>query len=109
MSESPATTTDRHAMNGAAAQSVSPPGDLRDDPRADPRMVAARPPFGLARQPPPLPVTAASPREALLDYAAQAEVIFGGVFDALLKGLAPVEGVSRQTVTVKGEDGNDIA
>jgi acetyl esterase len=109
MSESPATTTDRHAMNGAAAQSGSPPADLRDDPRADPRMVAALAPFGLDRQPPPLPVTAASPREALLDYAAQAEVIFGGVFDALLKGLAPVEGVSRQTVTVKGEDGNDIA
>ena len=109
MSESPTTTADRHAMDGAAAQSGSPPGDLRDDPRADPRMVAALAPFGLDRQSPPLPVSAASPREALLDYAAQTEVNFGGLFDALLTGLTPVEGVSRQTVTVEGNDGNDIA
>src|ERR1700758_875892 len=109
MSETHTTTAASLAVHGGAAQLGSPPRDLRDDPRADPRMVAALAPFGLDRQPPPLPVTAGSPREALLDYAAQAEVIFGGVFDALLKGLAPVEGVSRQTVTVKGEDGNDIA
>src|SRR6201998_3265890 len=109
MSESPTATAGRPAMNSGAAQSGSPPADLRDDPRADPRMVAALAPFGLDCQPPPLPVTAASPREPLLDYAAQTEANFGGLFDALLTGLAPVEGVSRQSVTVEGEDGNDVA
>jgi acetyl esterase len=87
----------------------SPPRDLRDDPRADPRMVAALAPFGLDRQSPPLPVWAASPRDVLLHYAAETEASFGGLFDALLAGLAPVEGVSRQTVTVAGQDGNDVA
>jgi acetyl esterase/lipase len=96
------------AADGGVAQLDSSPRDLRDDPRADPRMVAALAPFGLDRRPPPLPVSAASPREALLDYAAQTEANFGGLFDALLAGLAPVEGVSRQTVTVAGHGGNDI-
>jgi acetyl esterase len=95
--------------DGVVAQLDSPPRDLRDDPRADPRMVAALAPFGLDRQSPPSPVSAASPREALLDFAAQTEANFAGLFDALLAGLAPVEGVSRQTVTVAGHDGNDVA
>src|SRR6201987_3590990 len=97
------------AADGGVAQLDFPPRDLRDDPRADPRMVAALAPFGLDRQPPPLLVSAASPLEALLDYAAQTEASFGGLFDALLGGLAPVERVSRQTVTVAGRDGNDLS
>src|ERR1700747_1358110 len=95
--------------DSGVAQLDSSPRDLRDDPRADPRMVAALALFGLDRQPPPLPVSVASPREALLDYAAQTEANFGGLFDALLAGLAPVEGGSRQTVTVAGQDGNDLS
>jgi acetyl esterase len=95
--------------DSGVAQLDSSPTDLRDDPRADPRMVAALAPFGLDRQPPPLPVSVASPREALLDYATQTEANFGGLFDALLAGLAPVEGVSRQTVTVAGHGGNDLS
>ena len=109
MSETRGITGASLAADGGVAQLDSPPRDLRDDPRADPRMVAALAPFGLDRQPPPLPVSAASPLEALLDYAAQTEANFGGLFDALLTGLAPVEGVSRQSVTVEGEDGNDVA
>src|SRR6201987_561949 len=97
------------AADGGVAQLDFPPRDLRDDPRADPRMVAALAPFGLDRQPPPLPVSPASPREALLDYATQVEANFGGLFDALLAGLAPVEGVSRQTVTVAGHGDNDLS
>ena len=109
MSETDAITAASLAAHGGAAPLGSPPRDLRDDPRADPRMVAALAPFGLDRQSPPLPVSAASPREALLDYAAQTEASFGGLFDALLTGLAPVERISRESLTVKGEDGNDIA
>src|ERR1700741_3965 len=109
MSETRGITGASLAADGSVAQLDSPPRDLRDDPRADPRMVAALAPFGLDRQPPPLPVSAASPLEALLDYAAQTEANFGGLFDALLGGLAPVERVSRQTVTVAGRDGNDLS
>ena len=39
----------------------TPDLDLRDDPRADPRMIAAMAPIGLDVAPPPSPVTAASP------------------------------------------------
>ena len=109
MAETHTTTGASLAVHGGAAQLGSAPRDLRDDPRADPRMVAALAPFGLDRQSPLLPVSAASPREALLDYAAQTEANFGGLFDALLAGLAPVEGVSRQTLTVAGQDGNDLS
>src|ERR1700741_738610 len=109
MSETRGITGASLAADGSVAQLDSPPRDLRDDPRADPRMVAALAPFGLDRQPPPLPVSAASPLEALLDYAAQTEANFGGLFDALLGGLAPVERVSRQTVTVADQDGNSLS
>src|ERR1700752_3709566 len=109
MSETRGITGASLAVHGGAAQLGSTPGDLRDDPRADPRMVAALAPFGLDRQSPLLPVSAASPREALLDYAAQTEANFGGLFDALLSGLAPVERVSGQPVTVAGRDGNDLS
>jgi acetyl esterase len=85
------------------------PGDLRDDRRADPRMVAALQPFGLDSQPAPLPLSAASPHEALLDFAAATEANFSGLFDALLTGLPAVDGVSRQIITVTGEDANDIS
>jgi acetyl esterase len=98
-----------HVSDNAAARRQLAPGDLRDDPRADPRMIAALAAFGLDRQSPPLPVAADSPREALLDYAAQTEAGFGALFDALLAGLAPVAGVSQETAIIAGPDGNDIA
>jgi acetyl esterase len=72
-------------------------------------MVAALQPFGLDRQAQPLPVSTASPRDALLDFAAATEANFSGLFEALLAGLPAVEGVSRQAVTVAGDDGNDIS
>jgi acetyl esterase len=109
MPESPTGTMDPNATDNAAASRAPRQGDLRDDPRADPRMVAALAAFGLDRQSPPLPVAADSPREALLDYAAQTEAGFGGLFEALLAGLAPVTGVSQETAVIVGPDGNDIS
>jgi acetyl esterase len=109
MPEPPTSTTGAHASDDGTALPQLPDGDLRDDPRADPRMVAALAAFGLDRQSPPLPVAADSPREALLDYAAQTEAGFGGLFDALLTGLAPVRGVSQETAIVAGPDGNDMS
>ena len=39
----------------------------------------------------------------------QTEAGFGALFDALLAGLAPVAGVSQETVIIAGPDGNDIS
>jgi acetyl esterase len=85
-----------------------PTRTLRDDPRADPRMVAALAPFGLDGAQPPLPVTPTSAREELLTFAQASERGFGAAFAALFTGLEPVDGLAHETVTIDGVDGNDI-
>jgi acetyl esterase len=86
----------------------SPAMQLRDDPRADPRMVAALEPLGLAGAGEPTPVTVASSIEELLGFVAAAEQGFGGLFELLIADLAPVEGVERTVEVIKGVDGNDV-
>ncbi|HEY1967982.1 MAG TPA: alpha/beta hydrolase fold domain-containing protein [Pseudonocardia sp.] len=85
-----------------------PKSDLGTDPRADPRMVAALAAIGLDRHPDPLPVSADASREQLLEICAMAEQGFEAVFDQLLGGLAPVPGVTTETVSIDGPDGNQI-
>jgi len=51
----------------------SPDMTLKDDPRADPRMIAAMEPLGLAEAPPPSPVDSNSDLEALLEYVRTTE------------------------------------
>ena len=72
----------------------SPGMTLRDDPRADPRMVAAMEQFGLAEPPTPAPVDGGSSIDELLEYVAETEEGFEGLFGALVAGLAPIEGSS---------------
>lgn len=86
----------------------SPDMTLRDDPRADPRMIAAMAPLGLADPPPPPPVDADSPLETLLEHAGETEAGFEGLFPAVNADLAPVEGVTSRVEIVRGIDGNDI-
>jgi len=81
---------------------------LKDDPRADPRLVAALSLFGLDGDQPAPPVLPSSSREELLAFAQGAEDGFGAVFAALFAGLPPVAGVERKTVTIPGPDGNDL-
>ena len=57
---------------------------LRDDPRADPRMIAAMAPLGLAAAAGPAPVDGDSPLEELLEYCGMAEDGFEGLFGALV-------------------------
>jgi acetyl esterase len=83
--------------------------DLRDDSRADPRMVAALAAFGFDHAQPPPPVSASSPHEDLLAYVAGVEEGFGAVFGALFAGLPPVDGVTRETTTIPGPDNNDVS
>lgn len=86
----------------------SPDMLMRDDPRADPRMVGALAPVGLDGPAPPAPVHASSPIDELLDFAAEAEPGFEGLFDLLYSELAPVEGVTSEVEVIKGVDGNDV-
>jgi acetyl esterase/lipase len=85
-----------------------PEASLATDPRCDPRMVAALEPFGLHVRGPEPPVTRNTPREELLAYCAEAEAGFEAVFAALFAGLAPVEGVTSDTLAVQGVDQNRI-
>lgn len=86
----------------------NPEMQLRDDPRADPRMVAAMAPLGLDGTPPPAPCDANSPLDELLEFCTEAESGFGALFEALSTGLPPIDNVSRSVEVIKGVDGNDI-
>lgn len=95
--------------------SVHRPGRLgdpdltfRDDPRADPRIVAALAAFGLDVHPDTPPVSPASSREELLGFIAAAEQGFQAVFAALTAGLAPVDGVVSETRTIAAPGGHEI-
>ena len=86
----------------------NPGMQMRDDPRADPRMIAAMEPFGLALLPEASPVDAGSGLEDLLEYIGVAEAGFEGLFGMLSMGLPPVEGVTSSVEIIRGIDGNDI-
>ena len=82
--------------------------ELRDDPRADPRMLALFAPFGLDGAAASLPVDRQSPIEELLSAAAAVEQAFAGVFAALLAGVSVSERVESRVETITGVDGNEI-
>ena len=82
--------------------------DLKDDPRADPRMVAAMEPLGMHVAPAPSPVTAANTLEELLAYCVEAEMGFNMLGEMLNADLGRVDGVSSRTEVIRGVDGNDI-
>ena len=86
----------------------SPAMTLRDDPRADPRMIRAMEPFGMADPPAPAPVDATSPIEDLLEFAAGAEEGFEALFGALVADMPEVPNVDRSVEIIKGLDGNDV-
>lgn len=81
---------------------------LKDDPRADPRMIAAMVPFGLEGAPEPAPVAADSSIEDILEYVAVAEPDYEGMFDALTLDLPPISGVTSSVEVIRGIDGNDV-
>jgi acetyl esterase len=100
----------------ASTNTVKLPGQLgtpnmqmKDDPRADPRMLAALAPFHLDGPPPASGVDANSDIDALYAYCDAAEAGFEMFNNAVFSGLEPVPGVSSRTEIIKGVDGNDIA
>ena len=85
----------------------TPDLQLRDDPRADPRMIAAMGSIGLDVAPPPTPVTAASSLEEILQACMLAEAGFQMAF-GMVNQPATTPGVSSIVETITGSDGNDI-
>jgi acetyl esterase len=81
---------------------------LRDDPRADPRMIAALAPLGMADVLPPSPIHADTPIEAILDFVAEMEPNLDALPMSQLGEVVPVEGVTSSTEVIRGIDGNDI-
>ncbi len=85
----------------------TPDLDLRNDPRADPRMLAAMAPIGLDLAPPPSPVTAASALSDILESCMEAEAGFQMAF-GMVNAPVTIAGVSSTVETINGVDGNDI-
>ncbi len=82
---------------------------MATDPRADPRMVAALAPIGLAEAPEAAPVNIDSPIAELLEYTMEAEVGFSALGDVLAANAPVITNVERRTEIIKGIDGNDIS
>ena len=81
---------------------------LAEDPRADPRMIAALTPLGIGGPVEPFPLTVDDPLDQLHAYADEGEQGFGALGDALLTGVEPVAGVTRSVEIITGVDGNDV-
>ncbi len=86
----------------------TPDMELRDDPRADPRMVAAMAALGMDGRPEPVGVDGNSPIEHLLELCLGAEPGYTMMSDVIFADLPPVEGVTSRTEVIEGADGNDI-
>ena len=87
---------------------ANPDSTLGTDPRSDPRMIAALAQFGLDGRFPLPTVTPDSPLEDRIAFGAEAEELTGGVLSALAQTAPIPEGVSTETVTIAGDDGNDV-
>jgi acetyl esterase/lipase len=85
----------------------NPTLELRDDPRADPRMIAAMAPIGMDVASDPSPVSAATPIDELLEYCLLAEAGFQAMF-GMVNQASTTPGVSSSVETITGVDGNDI-
>lgn len=85
-----------------------PERSLRDDPRADPRMIAALAPYRLDRLAPPGPMRPDSPMEARLAFTEAVEAANEAMFEALSAGVTPPAGVERRVERVVGDDGHEI-
>jgi acetyl esterase/lipase len=81
---------------------------MRDDPRADPRMIAALGPFDLDLPPVAMPVPPDAPRDQLLEVCAAMEQGMEQLFAAFSAGVAPIAGVTTETIAIPRPGGGDI-
>ena len=81
---------------------------LRDDPRADPRMVAALSAFGADGAQEPPPVTVESSLEEKLEFVAATEAGFSALLGGLFAGLPEVRGVTSRIEQIDGPAGDQL-
>lgn len=82
--------------------------DIKDDPRADPRLLLALKSTGSDVAAPSLPVNGTSPIEMLISISGMMETMGGSFLNGLITPLEPTINVVTTTVTIKGVDDNDI-
>lgn len=80
---------------------------IRDDPRADRRLVAALDAAQMGGEP-PVYIDATTPLEGILQYLTAAEAGSVAFFEASVAGMPPVEGVTTSVAKTTGVDGNEI-
>lgn len=81
---------------------------LRDDPRVDPRLVAAVAPMGLAGPLPPSTIDASTDLEVIRKVLGKLEAGSAKMLELSTVGLPEVTGVVRSTDAVTGPDGNEV-
>jgi acetyl esterase len=81
---------------------------LADDPRADPRLIAALVPLGIGGPAEVLAFNDQAPLDVLLEYCATAEEGFGALGGFMSSMSPPVVGVTSRVEVIRGMDGNDI-
>lgn len=86
----------------------NPDMTIADDPRADPRMVAAMAPIGLGARTPEQPVTVDTPLDAIHEFITMSEAGFDALFSAITPTGAADRAVDRSIEVITGIDGNDI-
>ena len=81
---------------------------IEDDPRLDPRLLAAMRKYGLLEQSGPLPVSVNSSVPDLLDFCNQAEKGWEEENAKIYADVKPNPEVSVKTVVIRGVDNNEI-
>ena len=81
---------------------------IEDDPRLDPRLLAALKNYGLLEQGEPLPVTVKSPIPDLIDFCNQAEKGWEEENAKIYEYVKPNPEVAVKTVVIRGVDDNEI-
>jgi acetyl esterase len=81
---------------------------LNEDPRADPRMLAALAAIGIGGPAVELPFDQHAPLEALLGYCSAAEEGFGALGGLMAANSPAISGVDSTVEVIRGIDGNDI-
>ena len=82
--------------------------ELRDDHRADKRMLSAMESRGLLAPAEGLPINAHSSLEDLLSFCAASEPVYERLNEEVMQGLPSVTGISTEVQQIRGIDGNEI-
>ena len=82
--------------------------ELRNDPRADPRMLRLMDSIGLLESAAP-PVSVHTSYEEILAFLELAEESYETLNDTVTSSWPPIKGVSREKLTITGEDENEIS